>query len=101
LIGPIGLYFLKLRRNREITDEKQYGMDVAFIGMILLASTSGLLLMMLRETAAMSSVLVIHLGVVMALFLTLPYGKFVHGVYRCAALVKYALERARKQTLGV
>jgi citrate/tricarballylate utilization protein len=69
--------------------------------MILLASTRGLLLMMLRETAAMSSVLVIHLGVVMALFLTLPYGKFVHGVYRCAALVKYALERARKQTLGV
>ena len=27
--------------------------------------------------------------------------QFVHGVYRCAALVKYALERARKQTLGV
>jgi citrate/tricarballylate utilization protein len=27
---------------------------------------------------------------VLALFLTLPYGKFVHGVYRIVALVKYA-----------
>ncbi|MGD0976373.1 MAG: tricarballylate utilization 4Fe-4S protein TcuB [Candidatus Korobacteraceae bacterium] len=101
LIGPSGLYFLKLGRNREITDEKQCGMDVAFLVMLLLTSASGLLLLVLRETAAMSSLLVIHLGVVMALFLTLPYGKFVHGVYRCAALLKYALERARKQTLGV
>ncbi len=35
----------------------------------------------------------VHLGVVMALFLTLPYGKFAHGVYRSAALLKYAIER--------
>ena len=31
----------------------------------------------------------------MALFLTLPYGKFVHGIYRAAALVKFALESKR------
>jgi citrate/tricarballylate utilization protein len=31
--------------------------------------------------------------VVMALFLTLPYGKFAHAVYRCAALLKYQIER--------
>jgi citrate/tricarballylate utilization protein len=35
------------------------------------------------------------------LFLTLPYGKFVHGIYRFVAIAKYALERERKQTLGV
>jgi hypothetical protein len=27
--------------------------------------------------------------------LTLPYGKFVHAIYRSAALVKYALEKQR------
>jgi len=101
LIGPIGLYFLKLRRNSDLEDEKQYGMEVAFIIMLLLTSASGLLLLILRETAAMGTLLVIHLGIVMALFLTLPYGKFVHGVYRFVALVKYALERARKKALGV
>ncbi|HEY2968263.1 MAG TPA: tricarballylate utilization protein TcuB, partial [Casimicrobiaceae bacterium] len=32
---------------------------------------------------------------VMALFITLPYGKFVHAVYHFAALVRYHLERKR------
>ena len=56
---------------------------------------TGLLLLGFRATAAMGLLLVVHLGVVMALFLTLPYGKFVHGIYRGAALVRYALERSR------
>jgi citrate/tricarballylate utilization protein len=29
----------------------------------------------------------------MALFLTLPYGKFAHGVFRAAALLKWAIEK--------
>ncbi len=40
----------------------------------------------------MAYLLIVHLGVVLALFLTLPYGKFVHGLYRVAALVKHASE---------
>jgi citrate/tricarballylate utilization protein len=101
LIGPLGLWCLKARRNREITDESQQGMDVAFIVLLLLTSITGLLLLVLRETAAMGTLLAIHLGIVMTLFLMLPYGKFVHGIYRSAAILKYALERARKRTLGV
>jgi citrate/tricarballylate utilization protein len=30
---------------------------------------------------------------VFSLFITLPYGKFVHGIYRYVALVRYAMER--------
>jgi len=41
----------------------------------------------------MGLLLAVHLGVVMALFLTLPYGKFAHGIYRCAALLKWSIER--------
>jgi len=37
--------------------------------------------------------LAIHLGVVFALFLSMPYGKFVHGLYRYLALVKYARDK--------
>jgi citrate/tricarballylate utilization protein len=39
--------------------------------------------------------LAIHLATVLALFITLPYGKFVHAIYRLAALVRYALERSQ------
>jgi citrate/tricarballylate utilization protein len=40
----------------------------------------------------MPALLEIHLGFVTALFLTMPYGKFVHGLYRSLALLRYALE---------
>ena len=38
-------------------------------------------------------------GVVMALFATLPYGKFAHGIYRSAALLKSAIEKRQPDTL--
>ena len=41
----------------------------------------------------MGPLLALHLGVVFALFITLPYGKFVHGLYRFVALVRYGRER--------
>jgi citrate/tricarballylate utilization protein len=40
----------------------------------------------------MPSLLIGHLAFVLALFVTLPYGKFVHGIYRAAALVKFRKE---------
>ncbi len=92
LIGPAGLYWLKQRRDPAIADSGQDGMDVAFLALLFLTSITGLLLLALRDTIAMGPLLLIHLGIVLALFLTLPYGKFVHGIYRAAALVRYALE---------
>jgi citrate/tricarballylate utilization protein len=41
----------------------------------------------------MPLLLAVHLGIVMALFATLPYGKFAHAVYRGAALLKFAIEK--------
>ena len=97
LIGPAGLYWLKRRRDPAIADSKQDSSDVSFIVLLFLTSLTGLLLLALRETAAMSVLLRVHLGIVLGLFLTLPYGKFVHGVYRSAALIRSALETARSQ----
>ena len=37
--------------------------------------------------------LAIHFGIILALFIVLPYCKFVHGIYRYVALVRYARER--------
>ena len=93
LIGPIGLLAAKSQRDPVLVDEQRYGMDTAFIAMLFLTALTGLVLLVLRETAAMGPLLAIHLGAVFALFITLPYGKFVHGLYRFVALVRYARER--------
>jgi citrate/tricarballylate utilization protein len=61
--------------------------------MLFLTAVSGLALLLWRETSAMGPLLALHLGFVFALFITLPYGKFVHGLYRFVALVRYARER--------
>lgn len=93
LVGPAGLLWLNLRRHPLHGDAQQKPMDRGFIALLLLTSLSGLLLLGLRDTATMGLWLAIHLGVVMALFLTLPYGKFAHGIFRSAALLKWAIER--------
>ena len=95
LIGPAGLLWLKGIRDSALSSDKQSGMDVAFLVLLFLVSVTGLMLLALRETAAMGVLLAAHLGAVMALFITLPYGKFVHAVYRFAALVRYHVERKR------
>jgi len=92
IFGPLGLMIAKLRRDPAMMDEARWGMDMAFIAMLFATSLTGLLLLVLRATSAMPLLLALHLGVVFALFLTMPYGKFVHGIYRFVALVRYAKE---------
>ena len=101
LVGPAGLLWLNLRRDPLHGDPRQRPMDRAFLMLLFLVSLTGLALLAGRETGAMAALLVVHLGTVMALFLTLPYGKFAHAVYRGAALLKYAVERRRPDLIGL
>ncbi|ABE42599.1 tricarballylate utilization 4Fe-4S protein TcuB [Polaromonas sp. JS666] len=93
LLGPAGLLWLNLRRHPMHGDGAQKPMDRGFIALLFLTSLTGLALLAWRDTSAMALLLAVHLGAVMALFATLPYGKFAHGVYRCAALLKWATEK--------
>ena len=92
IFGPAALLIEKFRRDSQIRDDARFGMETAFLTMLFLTSLTGLALLFLRATPAMGLLLAVHLGVVFALFVTMPYGKFVHGVYRFAALVRYAQE---------
>jgi citrate/tricarballylate utilization protein len=93
LAGPAGLLWLNLRRDPRLGDAAQRPMDRGFIALLLLSSATGFAVLLLRDTGWMALTLAVHLGVVMALFLTLPYGKFAHAVYRSASLLKYAIEK--------
>lgn len=97
VIGPVGLYAAKRRRFADLVDAAR-GMDVAFLAMLFATGLTGLALLAFRATPAMGTLLAIHLGFVFAFFLTMPYGKFVHGLYRFGALVRYAMERRRHGT---
>jgi citrate/tricarballylate utilization protein len=35
----------------------------------------------------------------MAFFLTMPYSKFAHGIFRSAALLKFSIEKRQPGTL--
>ena len=99
LVGPAGLFWLNLRRHPQHGDAAQKPMDRGFIALLFFTSLTGLALLAWRDTPAMALLLAIHLGVVMALFLTLPYGKFAHGIFRSAALLKWAIEKRLPSTL--
>ncbi|HWI82127.1 tricarballylate utilization 4Fe-4S protein TcuB [Ramlibacter sp.] len=101
LIGPAGLYLLNRRRHPLHGDPAQRPMDRAFIALLFFNALTGLALLAWRDTGAMALLLALHLGFVMGLFLTLPYGKFAHAVYRGAALLKYAIEKRQPSKLAL
>jgi citrate/tricarballylate utilization protein len=93
--GCAGLLWLKARADDAPALKRMLDMDVAFLGLLLVTVVSGLVLLALRQSAAMGALLVIHLGIVFGLYLTLPYGKFAHAVYRYAALIRNQLEQSK------
>ena len=98
LIGPAGLFAIDRRRDQALTHSTQRVIDTPFLAMLFLTSLTGLLLLALRERGSMMYLLIVHLAFVLAFFITLPYGKFVHGIYRAAALVKFKTETSHEDT---
>jgi citrate/tricarballylate utilization protein len=99
LLGTAQLLRLRMVRNPAQGDASQKPMELGFIALLLLASFTGLGLWLARGQTGQTVWLAVHLGVVMALFVTLPYGKFAHGVFRSAALLKYQIERRQPDRL--
>jgi citrate/tricarballylate utilization protein len=101
LVGTAGLWRLQGRRHPEHGDAAQKPMDRGFIALLFLTSASGLALWLARGTPALALLLCLHLGAVMALFATLPYGKFAHAVFRAAALLRHAVEKRQPNPIGL
>jgi citrate/tricarballylate utilization protein len=92
LVGPLGLFALGQTRDPELGHDEGRGLDAVFLALLFFTSLTGLALLGLRHSAMMGVLLVVHLAVVLVLLLTLPYGKFVHGLYRLLALIRYHRE---------
>ena len=98
MVGSAGLFRIKLQADPAPSARRTLGMDYALLALLFIVAATGMLLLVLRETSAMGALLAIHLGFVLGLFLVLPYGKFVHGIYRLLALVREAGEQRRERT---
>jgi citrate/tricarballylate utilization protein len=69
-------------------------LGVAFLAVLDAAAITGMLTLALRATPALGAALTLHLASLAALYVTAPYGKLVHAVYRFGALLRDAGERS-------
>lgn len=101
MAGTAGLWTLRQRRHPLHGDARQKPMDLGFIALLFLVAASGMALWLGRGTPALALLLCLHLGAVMALFATLPYGKFAHGIFRTAALLRHNTEKRQPSPIGL
>jgi citrate/tricarballylate utilization protein len=92
IVGATGLLVLKWRSDRAPSDARSLNLDWLFLLSLDIVSVTGMLLLILRDTPAMGFLLAVHLSTVLALYVSAPYGKFAHFLYRYASLVQNRLE---------
>lgn len=90
VVGTFGLVWLKTRADRNLGAPALWGAEMGFILLLAATGATGLALYAATGTALVAPLLALHLGAVLAFFLTAPYSKMVHGFYRFAALVRDA-----------
>lgn len=97
IAGTTGFLLAKPSANKTLAADAMTSLDYAFLIVLDLASVTGMLTLLFRSTPAMGLLLVLHVGVLGGLYLTAPYSKFAHFVYRYAALIQNQLEEKRTQ----
>lgn len=85
-LGCVEMIRLKFRSDPTLGATGALGGEIAFIALLGFVGLSGLVLYALGQTTLMPTVLVLHLGSVLAFFLLMPFSKMAHGFYRLAAL---------------
>lgn len=93
IIGCSGLLWMKMGADQEPQSRPLLGADAGLLLLLLLIAVTGLGLLGLRTTSAQGAILCVHLGLVLGFLLTMPYSKFVHGLYRFGALIRSAMEQ--------
>lgn len=93
MVGAAGLAHVKVVTDPGPVAKKLAGGEFAILALLFLIAATGQLLLAVRHTGAMGTMLAIHLGLVFAFFVAMPYSKMVHGVYRGIALLRNAREK--------
>jgi citrate/tricarballylate utilization protein len=94
IAGCTGLLILKRRGAPTLTTEEMARADHGMLGALLVLAISGLLTLVLRDTALFGALLLVHLASIVVCFAVAPYTKFMHGMYRLLAIYQDEWERA-------
>ncbi|SHH30250.1 tricarballylate utilization 4Fe-4S protein TcuB [Marivita hallyeonensis] len=89
-IGATYLVWLKTKADPDLGAASVWGGEMAFVLLLGATGATGLALYAATGTSWVAPLLAIHLGTVLAFFVTTPYSKMVHGFYRLAALIRDA-----------
>lgn len=92
-LGGLALAGLKLRAETSLGAPAVWGGEMAFVLLLTGVAATGMALDWAAGPLAIRALLAIHLGTVLALFLSLPYTKMVHVPFRLAALIRDAQTR--------
>ncbi|MBD3646592.1 MAG: tricarballylate utilization protein TcuB, partial [Pseudomonadales bacterium] len=95
LVGVTGLAWLRRKSTPSMEDRR--GLAASLMFLLFMTSLTGLLLMLLRQTSWLGLMLCVHLASVLALFMGMACGKFVHGLYRLIALIGYEVESQKAE----
>jgi len=96
LAGLAGLEFRRKTADRAPASQAMERADRFLRAALAGVAATGLALLAFRDGPAMGLLLALHLGTVLGLAVTLPFGKLSHGAYRAAALLRSAAERAAR-----
>jgi citrate/tricarballylate utilization protein len=88
--GAAWMVMLKLKSDSELGASGSWAGEMGFVLLLGFVGLSGLALYAFGQTAAMPTLLALHLGGVLAFFLITPFSKMAHGFYRLAALLRDA-----------
>ncbi len=88
--GTAAMLLLKFKAESELGSVARRAGEYAFIALLFMTSTTGLILYWSAGTVLASSSLIIHLAFIAVFFVSLPYSKMVHGFFRLAALCREA-----------
>ena len=89
-VGTAVLLYLKGEAESALGTVQHRAGEYAFVGLLFMVSTSGLILYWVSGTRLASVSLVIHLAFIATFFVSLPFSKMVHGFFRLAALCREA-----------
>jgi quinone-modifying oxidoreductase subunit QmoC len=98
VLGSVWLLFNRLGDSEKAGSSSSF--DVFFLGVVLLVVFSGVFTEAGRyifEPPVACWLYIIHLGSVLCLFLTFPYSKFAHLMYRTLAMVHERMAQAATQ----